>query len=327
MPKFVFSSDDLPVATDDRARFHYWRDTYNTFVGAADLLRSHDRPFSGRLECVLAGKTMVIRQQSSVDYWARTSGHIAGERRGDGDFLLGFNRSLSPARVTQRNREVALTTGEVTLFSNAEPIEVRAPGDMAVLGLGVPRARLVERIAHVDDLTIRRLNAATPAARHLREYLTLLLNSDTFTDDPLLVSHAETTVLDLLALTLGADRDVAEIAQMRGLRAVRLQEILRAIKENYAKPAFGAQSAARQLGVSARYVNDLLHETGRGLTERVLELRLQKARAMLADGRNGRSRILEIAYHCGFNDASYFNRCFRRRFGGPPSQFRSITHE
>jgi transcriptional regulator GlxA family with amidase domain len=54
----------------------------------------------------------------------------------------------------------------------------------------------------------------------------------------------------------------------------------------------------------------------------VLELRLQKARAMLAGANHHRTRICEIALACGFNEVSYFNRCFRRRFGASPTQYR-----
>jgi transcriptional regulator GlxA family with amidase domain len=54
----------------------------------------------------------------------------------------------------------------------------------------------------------------------------------------------------------------------------------------------------------------------------VLELRLQKSRAMLGDPKFDRLKIGEIAFACGFNEASYFNRCFRRRFGEAPMQVR-----
>jgi AraC-like DNA-binding protein len=33
--------------------------------------------------------------------------------------------------------------------------------------------------------------------------------------------------------------------------------------------------------------------------------------------------VIEIAHACGFNEVSYFNRCFRRRFGDTPTQYRS----
>ena len=62
-------------------------------------------------------------------------------------------------------------------------------------------------------------------------------------------------------------------------------------------------------------------------TARVLELRLQKARMMLADHRNDRLKIDEVAFGCGFNEVSYFHRCFRRRFGASPAQYRGSGGE
>jgi AraC-like DNA-binding protein len=49
-------------------------------------------------------------------------------------------------------------------------------------------------------------------------------------------------------------------------------------------------------------------------------LRLRRAAELLP--RQGGRRISEIAFECGFNDLSYFNRCFRRRFGLTPSAAR-----
>ena len=82
------------------------------------------------------------------------------------------------------------------------------------------------------------------------------------------------------------------------------------------------QLVASRVGLSERYVQDLLYEAGASFTERVLELRLQMARAMLADRRHDRLKISDIAYECGFDSLSYFNRCFRRRFGASPTQYR-----
>ena len=53
---------------------------------------------------------------------------------------------------------------------------------------------------------------------------------------------------------------------------------------------------------------------------RLTELRLRKAAQLLAH--SGERRISDIALDCGFNDLSYFNRCFRRRFGLTPSSAR-----
>jgi transcriptional regulator GlxA family with amidase domain len=42
---------------------------------------------------------------------------------------------------------------------------------------------------------------------------------------------------------------------------------------------------------------------------------------MLASPRFDRSRGIDIA--CGFNDASFFNRCFRARYCATPSDIRN----
>ncbi len=121
------------------------------------------------------------------------------------------------------------------------------------------------------------------------------------------------TVLDLVGLATGAKGDEAELAGMRGLRAARLQAVLGHIRANYSDPAISAQYVAGQLGLSTRYVHDLLQESGRGFSDRVLELRLLRAKAMLEDEQFRGSRIGEIAFAAGFGDISYFNRSFRRR--------------
>ena len=43
---------------------------------------------------------------------------------------------------------------------------------------------------------------------------------------------------------------------------------------------------------------------------------------MLADRCHDGMKVSDIALACGFNEVSYFNRCFRRRFGASPTQYR-----
>jgi AraC-like DNA-binding protein len=320
MPKIVFSSDDLPAGLDDRTRFRMWRDIFTSRYGACDVVRVEDKPFSSVFEFVPLGEVAISQHRSTMLQWERTSQHLGSETRSD--FLLGFNRSPSPPMLVQRGREAALATEDFAVITNNEPAKAYAAIDMALIGVAIPQARLRERIAHADDLVLKPLDTGTPAAKHLRRYIGLLLAEGGVDDDPLLLAHVEATLVDLVVLALGTDRDSAEMARMRGLRAARLQEILAAIKAGFANPAFSVRAVAHKLGVSPRYVNQLLYETGLTLAERVLELRLQKARVMLADPRHDRSKIVEIAFSCGFNEVSHFNRCFRRRFGCSPTQYR-----
>ncbi len=88
------------------------------------------------------------------------------------------------------------------------------------------------------------------------------------------------------------------------------------LERRFSEPEFSAQKLAAAAGLSERYVNELLYEAGASFTTRLNELRLRKAAGLLAQA--GERRISDIAFECGFNDLSYFNRCFRRRFGLTP---------
>ena len=191
-----------------------------------------------------------------------------------------------------------------------------------MLFVPIPRSRLHALVANPEDLAGMALDTDKPASRYLIRYLTLLTQLDEADDDERLNAHIGTTLLDLIALALGASKDAAHCAQMRGLRAARTQDVIARIAAGFADPTFSPDGVAADLGVSVRYVQDLLQETGTSFSARVLEHRLQRARTMLADRRNDGMRIGEIARACGFNEAPYFNRCFRRRFGKSPTDCR-----
>jgi AraC-like DNA-binding protein len=126
-------------------------------------------------------------------------------------------------------------------------------------------------------------------------------------------------LLDLAAIGLGARGDHAVEAQRGGLRAVRLKAVLTILQRRFSEPDFSAQKLAAEAGLSERYVNELLYEAGASFTTRLNELRMRKAADLLA---RKEGRISDIAFECGFNDLSYFNRCFRRRFGLTPTAAR-----
>ena len=229
--------------------------------------------------------------------------------------------------VRQLGRDGRAAPGGAALVCNATAGEITGSAENAWLFLQVPRAALLEAVAGAEGLISRPVDARLPAMRHLRRYLGLLLEPSGIEDDASLRDHIETTLLDLTALALGAARERADVARLRGLRAARLRMILAAIASGFDARDFSVPVLAARVGLSPRYVQDLLHETGRSFTERVLERRLQKARALLTSPRCAARRITDIAFDSGFNEVSYFNRAFHRRFGVTPSDVRGSALE
>jgi transcriptional regulator GlxA family with amidase domain len=109
----------------------------------------------------------------------------------------------------------------------------------------------------------------------------------------------------------------------RGLRATRTASIIAEIHNGFSDQQFSTRALAGKLGLSVRYVQDLVKDSGRSITERILELRLQKAHAMLTNDLSCKLKISDVAASCGFNELSHFHRCFRRRFGATPAQLRA----
>ena len=121
-----------------------------------------------------------------------------------------------------------------------------------------------------------------------------------------------------------ASRDREAISNRHCLRQTRsVCEGSECDEQSIYPRVFSAQKLAAAAGLSERYVNELLYEAGASCTTRLLELRLRKAADLLAH--SGERRISDIAFGCGFNDLSYFNRCFRRRFGQTPTAARGVA--
>jgi AraC-like DNA-binding protein len=123
-------------------------------------------------------------------------------------------------------------------------------------------------------------------------------------------------------MTLGATLDGAEIASKRGLRAARLRAIITDILENLTKPQLTVTAVALRQGITPRYVHLVLEGQGTTFSEFVLNARLVHALRMLTNPRLAGMTITNIAFASGFGDLSYFDRTFRRRFGGTPSDVR-----
>lgn len=318
--RLVFDSKDLPDGLDDAMRLGRWRNLFESAVNPVDVDYLPDRPFRSRLELTLLGGMTLSRQSGTVHRFSRTRRHIAASP--DIGFHFGIVRQSAAVSMEQSRRAAVYSPGQALLLNGCEPAFARTGGDLDFTGVMLDRDTLLELVPEAEDLVVNAFDANSPAVRLLTGYIDLISDQRVSADEAV-DQHIVTTVLDLVALAVGGQRDSTEIARGRGLRAARLAQIVAEIRQNFARPEFSSQTLAHRLGISARYLQDILFEGGSSFTERVLELRLQRARSMLASRRYNHVKVSDIALACGFNEVSYFNRCFRRRFGASPTQYRS----
>jgi AraC-like DNA-binding protein len=120
----------------------------------------------------------------------------------------------------------------------------------------------------------------------------------------------------------GRGTDSQTLTDVGGLRGARIASVLAQINASFADQQFSTRVVAERLGLSVRYVQDLVQGSGMSITDRIMALRLDKARTLLTEDRQCALRISDVAGACGFNELSYFHRSFRRRFGASPAKFR-----
>jgi AraC-like DNA-binding protein len=127
----------------------------------------------------------------------------------------------------------------------------------------------------------------------------------------------------LVAVALGGVGNTHEFEEGSGVRTARLAAILRMISNQLTDRSLNATTVAAKLGVTPRYVQLLLEQSGKTFTQHVLQKRLEKAKELLESDVDQNRKIAALALEVGFADLSHFNRAFRRYFGDTPSGMRA----
>jgi AraC-like DNA-binding protein len=238
------------------------------------------------------------------------------------DDLSFMAAPTTPYAASQHGRNPVLAPGDGVLMNNAEVGSMKLASASRFTTFRVPVAPIAARVGDIGAVVARPIAAGNMALRLLVGYLASMLDAETVMTAEL-QQLAVTHVHDLLALALGATRDGVEIAMGRGVRAARLRAAKDFVMRQLGRHDLSAATVAAHLGVAPRYVDMLFETEGESFSEFVLGQRLLRAHRMLVDPQCAGHSISAIAFDAGFGDLFHFNRTFRRRFGGTPSQVRS----
>ncbi len=241
---------------------------------------------------------------------------------GSDDFLFEIIKT-GPLQYTHAGEERTYDAGSAHFVDQGRPMRGFGPCDGSVRNITVQAAALKTLVAHPEALAGHPVHPG-PALRLLDGYLRSLTSLEE-PPSPELAAIIGVHLLDLVAAALGPTAEAAELVAKRGVKAARLRAILAEIARRFSDPNFDLDNVGRALGLSRRYVQQLLEETGKSFTEHLVERRLERSFAMLSDRRCLHLAIIDIAFAAGFGDVSHFNRMFRRRFGETPSGVRAAA--
>lgn len=103
---------------------------------------------------------------------------------------------------------------------------------------------------------------------------------------------------------------------------------LAVLMKRYADEMYCTNISMKELAIACRknekYLGRLFkREIGQSFNDYCIQLRLNKAEKLLLQSNE---RIIDIAFDCGFNNISYFNRLFKGKHGISPREYRT-KHE
>ncbi len=90
-----------------------------------------------------------------------------------------------------------------------------------------------------------------------------------------------------------------------------------------AQEEFSIERLGKDMGISRpQLYRKITSLTGKAPNDWIRDLRLERAFQLL---RKQHGNVSEIAYEVGFNNLSYFAKCFQKKFGLLPSQYLSLS--
>jgi AraC-like DNA-binding protein len=257
------------------------------------------------------------------------SGTVRGVRHmhahrdsGDGDDDFSFHLNVSGlSTVVSRRGETTLRDGDAMLLSYSAGRTISRPALVDHRVIRLPRALLSPLVHDIDDAVLRPIPRGTGMLNLLRGY------ADALFDDPAVAAPRVRQLVvaqlcDLVAVTIGATRDAAAVAEGRGIRAARLRAIKTDIEAHLARGNLSPAAVARRQKISDSYIRKLFEDEQTSFSEFVLRRRLVRVHRLLMDPRRASQSIASLAFEVGFGDLSYFNRAFKRFYGATPSEIR-----
>ncbi len=221
--------------------------------------------------------------------------------------------------LEQDGRAVALRPGDMTIYDATRPHRIVCPGSFSKLIVSIPRSKLKARVGGVERCSTLQIagdrgvgSVASAFLRSCAEQAQALSESE--------FAALSENCIDLLVLALAAvGRQEDGVSFGRSASRARVRNF---VERNLSNPELDAAMVASGVGMSSRYINDILSDEGMPLMRHVLSLRLEKCRRELSFFAG--MPITEIAFRWGFNDMSHFSRSFKRRFGCSPRDYRRI---
>jgi len=303
---------------EPKRRFEAWRDTFGHGIARIDASTEDAARFHADMTVQPLPDLIVSKNDvGSVSLMRGT------EMLSDGDDGCAFIICLAGgADIGFADKQLKLRQGMATLVPHHIAGGTAIPDRTSTYSLKLERSVAAALAPDLDSRMVEPTRPDDPALAVLTAYCERMIAL------PGGISASSAGLFsgqlrELIGNVLNPQSDLVRGAQFGGVKAARLQAVLNAIAADLRNAQLSAAGVAMRLGLTPRYVHLLMDGAGLTFSRHVRDLRLDEAHALLCGRHVDHLQISEIAYLAGFQDLSYFNREFRRRFGQTPRDVRN----
>jgi AraC-like DNA-binding protein len=213
----------------------------------------------------------------------------------------------------QCGESVSFDRNEIIISDCRRPFRAVLSNDGCRAIAVVPRVMLNSRAPWLRQRAVYKFSNTRflDLARH---HMMRLVSDDLSETESYLLTE---NLCNLLALS-----SAAEVPLGRLQTELQLGAVLAFCQQNLHFPGLSPQFVAEHFGLSVRTLHLRFQRIEQTFGRWLLETRLDACSKALRDPLQRTRSVSEIAYSCGFNDLSHFNRSFRARFAMAPSQWR-----
>ena len=268
---------------------------------------------TGYVELLQAGGMEVAHIANDLGNVRREAEDI---RRDYGENLFLLIQLQGSCGIEQMGRQSVIEPGDCILVDSSRPSIFHFGGRFSNhLSVHMPRQLLFSGVTPPMEVS-RRVQAADPMASMLSALVAKLAATDAADKR---APHLRQLLFDATRQAFATDDEVESLPRTDGSGA-RLEIVQILIDRHLTEENLTPRWLAAKLGISLRTLQDDFSETGTTATSLIRMRRLHLARDQLVQHRHDGDRlnIADVAYSAGFNDISYFNRCFRQVFDCTP---------
>jgi AraC-like DNA-binding protein len=238
--------------------------------------------------------------------------------RSSNDYLLLlFEKEV--AQLRHYGHEMNIPAGWFVLLDNQQPFELLREKGGVSMAIRLEDAWLRQWLPHPNAAVAMSIVAeggwGSPLAAMLRTIARFGL-ADAILPRSVIADQLGAS----LAMMFG--RQGQGFSRHHGEVFVRLKRFM---QERLGDPNLDPVTIANAVGISKRHLHGLFAQAGLTFGALLIDMRLERAATMLRDHRFRGYRASDVAWTCGFSNASHFARRFRAKYGAPPANYRKAS--